>query len=65
MWEIPFNSAALQHCECLYSVVQDCKSCTTGGGVTGGIHGGNRLGGNALTEILVSGRIAATSLMSH
>lgn len=29
------------------------------GEVTGGIHGGNRLGGNALTEILVSGRIAA------
>ena len=34
------------------------------GEVTGGIHGGNRLGGNALTEILVSGRIAATSV-SH
>ncbi len=29
------------------------------GEVTGGIHGGNRLGGNALTEVLVSGRIAA------
>lgn len=32
------------------------------GEVTGGIHGGNRLGGNALTEILVSGRIAAASI---
>ena len=32
------------------------------GEVTGGIHGGNRLGGNALTEILVSGRIAADSV---
>lgn len=32
------------------------------GEVTGGIHGGNRLGGNALTEILVSGRIAASSV---
>ena len=31
------------------------------GEVTGGIHGG-RLGGNALTEILVSGRIAASSV---
>ena len=31
------------------------------GEVTGGTHGGNRLGGNALTEILVSGRIAARS----
>jgi len=29
------------------------------GEVTGGIHGGNRLGGNALTEIMASGRIAA------
>ena len=32
------------------------------GEVTGGIHGGNRLGGNAITEIFVSGRIAAQSL---
>ena len=32
------------------------------GEVTGGIHGGNRLGGNAITEIFVSGRIAAKSL---
>jgi fumarate reductase flavoprotein subunit len=32
------------------------------GEVTGGIHGGNRLGGNALTEIMVSGRIAAKSI---
>ena len=29
------------------------------GEVTGGIHGGNRLGGNAITEIIVSGRTAA------
>jgi len=29
------------------------------GEVTGGIHGGNRLGGNALVEIFVSGRTAA------
>ena len=32
------------------------------GEVTGGIHGGNRLGGNAITEIFVSGRTAAKSL---
>lgn len=32
------------------------------GEVTGGIFAGNRLGGNALTEVLVSGRIAARSL---
>lgn len=32
------------------------------GEVSGGIHGGNRLGGNALTEIFVSGRTAANSI---
>ena len=32
------------------------------GEVTGGIHGGNRLGGNAIVEILVSGRIAANTI---
>lgn len=31
------------------------------GEVTGGIHGGNRLGGNAIVEIIVSGRIAANA----
>lgn len=31
------------------------------GEVTGGIHSGNRLGGNAITEIIVSGRIAGNS----
>ncbi len=32
------------------------------GEVTGGIHGGNRLGGNAITEIFVSGRTAAKTV---
>lgn len=32
------------------------------GEVTGGIHGGNRLGGNAIVEIIVSGRTAANAL---
>lgn len=32
------------------------------GEVTGGIHGGNRLGGNAIVEIFVSGRTAAKAL---
>ena len=32
------------------------------GEVTGGIHGGNRLGGNAIVEIFVSGRIAAEAV---
>lgn len=32
------------------------------GEVTGGIHGGNRLGGNAIVEIFVSGRTAAKAV---
>ncbi len=32
------------------------------GEVTGGIHGGNRLGGNAIVEIFVSGRTAADTV---
>ena len=32
------------------------------GEVTGGIHAGNRLGGNAITEIIVSGRTAAQTI---
>lgn len=32
------------------------------GEVTGGIHGGNRLGGNAITEIVDSGRTAAKTV---
>lgn len=32
------------------------------GEVTGGFFGGNRLGGNALTEVMVSGRIAARAI---
>ncbi len=32
------------------------------GEVTGGIHAGNRLGGNAIVEIFVSGRVAANTI---
>jgi len=34
------------------------------GEVTGGIHGGNRLGGNAIVEIFVSGRTAAQAIQA-
>ena len=34
------------------------------GEVTGGIHGGNRLGGNAIVEIFVSGRNAAQAIVA-
>ncbi len=35
------------------------------GEVTGGVHGGNRLGGNAVADIVIFGRIAATSAIAY
>lgn len=35
------------------------------GEVTGGIHGANRLGGNAVTDIVVFGRNAGENAASH
>lgn len=35
------------------------------GEVTGGVHGGNRLGGNAVADICVYGKIAADSALSY
>jgi len=35
------------------------------GEVTGGIHGGNRLGGNAIVEIFISGRTAANTIAAE
>ena len=35
------------------------------GEVTGGVHGGNRIGGNAVADIVVFGRIAGTSAIAY
>ena len=35
------------------------------GEVTGGIHGGNRLGGNAVCDIIVFGQIAGESAVKY
>ena len=35
------------------------------GEVVGGIHGGNRLGGNAVTDTVVFGRIAGRSVVRN
>ena len=35
------------------------------GEVTGGVHGGNRLGGNAVADIVIYGRIAAASAIAY
>ena len=35
------------------------------GEVTGGVHGGNRIGGNAVTDIVTFGRIAGTNAAAY
>ena len=35
------------------------------GEVTGGVHGGNRLGGNAVADIVVFGRIAGANAAAY
>ena len=35
------------------------------GEVTGGVHGGNRLGGNAVADFVVFGRIAGESAVAN
>ena len=35
------------------------------GEVVGGVHGGNRLGGNAVADIVVFGRIASDSAVKY
>ena len=52
------------------SEVQDANGSSipglyAAGEVTGGIHGGNRLGGNAVTDIVVFGRNAAKNAKSY
>ena len=41
------------------------KGLYAAGEVTGGIHGSNRLGGNATADVLTFGRIAAKSAVAH
>ncbi|NCB32363.1 MAG: FAD-dependent oxidoreductase [Erysipelotrichia bacterium] len=47
---------------CIDSKGNQIKGLYAAGEVTGGIHGGNRLGGNAIVEIFVSGRTAAKAI---
>ena len=35
------------------------------GEVTGGVHGANRIGGNAVADIVVFGRVAAESALKY
>lgn len=54
MGGVRINNAA----EVLNSNGQPIKGLYAAGEVTGGVHGGNRIGGNAMTDITVFGKIA-------
>lgn len=41
------------------------KGLFAAGEVTGGVHGGNRLGGNAVTDIIVFGGIAGENAAKY
>ncbi|MNN93628.1 Fumarate reductase flavoprotein subunit precursor [compost metagenome] len=44
---------------------QPIKNLYAAGEVAGGIHAGNRLGGNALTDIFTFGRIAGKTAVNN
>lgn len=47
-----------EHCEVLKADGTPVRGLYAAGEVTGGVHGGNRLGGNGVADIVVFGRIA-------
>jgi succinate dehydrogenase/fumarate reductase flavoprotein subunit len=55
------------HVFSFYQIIQFIRSRARGAGiyaageVSGGVHGGNRLGGNAIADIIVFGRIAGAN----
>jgi len=65
-----FNVVPTAHTH-MGGVVVDCDMATSlsglyaAGEVTGGVHGANRLGGNALSEVLVFGSIAGRSAAGY
>ena len=52
-------------CEALKEDGTPVAGLFAAGEVTGGVHGANRLGGNAVTDIVVFGRIAGTSAEAY
>ena len=50
-----------EHCQVLNTSGKVIPGLFAAGEVAGGIHGANRLGGNAITDIIVFGRIAGAS----
>lgn len=53
------------HAEVLNDAGEVIEGLYAAGEVTGGIHGTNRLGGNALADIIVYGRIAGRNVMTQ
>ena len=53
------------NCEVLNEEGTAIPGLFAAGEVTGGVHGANRLGGNAVTDIVVFGRIAGTGAEAY
>ena len=53
------NRLAECHCNAIH--IHDFILCGAAGEVTGGVHGSNRLGGNAVADFVIFGRIAGAS----
>lgn len=66
-WEATFEAVPSQHfCMGGVRINEECRTDTcsnlfAAGEITGGVHGANRLAGNALTEVVVFGKIAGVS----
>ena len=50
-------------CQVLSTAGEVIPGLYAAGEVTGGIHGGNRLGGNAIADIIIFGQIAGQQAM--
>ena len=61
MGGVKINTAA----EVLTEAGEAIPGLYAAGEVTGGVHGANRLGGNAVADIIVYGRIAAQSAAAY
>ena len=66
-WEATFEAVPSQHfCMGGVRINEECRTGTcsnlfAAGEITGGVHGANRLAGNALTEVVVFGKVAGRS----
>lgn len=68
-WKVEFTPGGAHFCMGGVRINEKCETNIEGlfaaGEVTGGVHGANRMGGNALSEILVFGARAGTSAAEY